>query len=250
MIGDGCHGGGNGYNRALCAPTNLQGECKWFGKAKSCNAKCGKGWWEITQNSHAAFEKPGCQAGRYLKFCCRELWTTDSGMCYDERYATADLLSGGNSNYNKRGLDYYYPNSAPCNAANLGNALRFQNMDGWFGAGVGGHFTQVGNSFWWDPATSLQATGNQPSSTRQLRGVTTTITISVTSQTTTVRMCDGMATTQACHHYSSVIRNTPAFANLACPHTNIARNFGQAPEMASWSSQHTRPMVRHMDHWS
>ncbi|KAF2087339.1 glycoside hydrolase family 18 protein, partial [Saccharata proteae CBS 121410] len=29
LRGDGCHGGGKGWNRALCAPSNFQGRCEW-----------------------------------------------------------------------------------------------------------------------------------------------------------------------------------------------------------------------------
>lgn len=43
LTGDGCHGGGNGYNRALCIEADVQARgCSWYGKAKGCSQTCPK----------------------------------------------------------------------------------------------------------------------------------------------------------------------------------------------------------------
>jgi len=235
VVADGCHGGGHGWNRALCAPSNLKGTCNWFGKAKSCNTQCPKGYYQISQNSHIAFEKTGCQTGRYAKYCCKDLISLDLSRCYDAKYVVAEILGGGYGNYDvdlyKRGLDYFNP--APRDIANLDMELRYDHP-GWFGAGIEGHFDMVGNTAVWEPASTLQNI-NQPSATRNVRGRTVTSTIESTTSSTTTRVCDGSRTTQACHHYSSVIRQNPQWAVLTCP-SSAPSGVRQATRI--WNDQH------------
>jgi hypothetical protein len=235
VVADGCHGGGNGWNRALCAPLNLKGNsCGWFGKAKKCNTKCPKGYYRISQNSHIAYEKTGCQSGRYANYCCKELSSYNLDQCYDDRYVVGQLLTGGTSSggLDKRGTNLFNPQ--PCNIANLDNFF-YNEHPGWFGAGVEGHFSMQGNRAIWEPASTLQ--NDQPQATRELRGQTFTVAIESTTTETTSKVCDGSRTVQACHHYSSVCRRNPAFSTLICP---ARAPSGNRPAVNSWNRQHDR----------
>ena len=226
-----------GYNRALCAPINMQAECQWFGKAKSCNSKCPNQYWLLTQNSHIAGESSGCQSGRYAKFCCRSIWMPDDRPCFDAVYPMADLLSGGSTSNNRRSeSDFYYPYGEPCNAANLDSILRMET--GWFDVGAQGEVVRQDHGYKFEPASSLR--NNQRQSTRDLKGVTTTIIHEVTTRESTTRVCDGARTTQACHNYRSVIRHHPQWATLVCPRVNPTREFNRGWATSNYNSQHAR----------
>ncbi|RMZ76859.1 hypothetical protein DV738_g4696, partial [Chaetothyriales sp. CBS 135597] len=235
VVADGCHGGGHGWNRALCAPMGLKGEsCGWHGKAKKCNSQCPKGFYRISQNSHIAFEKTGCQTGRYANFCCKDLISYDLSTCVNEPGTVAQLLSGGTSSggFDKRGFNFFKPQ--PCDIVNLHRAY-LQNHPGWIGAGVEGHFEMRGNTAVWQPAPTLQNTNRPPQSTRQLRAVTTTIAFQRTTTSLVTRVCDGSRTTQACHHYSSVLRRAPQWAILTCPSKAPS---GRRPAPIKWNNEH------------
>ena len=78
-------GGGNGFNRVLCAPSNvITKSCQWGPgrNGKACNSKCPNGWLTLTKNSHIAAQKSGCKTGTYAPVCCQSVTTVSHGMCY------------------------------------------------------------------------------------------------------------------------------------------------------------------------
>ncbi|GAB1730243.1 hypothetical protein NU195Hw_g3622t1 [Hortaea werneckii] len=100
LTGEGCHGGGvSGYQRALCAPANVQYDSLLWGpgsRSKACNSKCPRGWVTLTKNSHIAGQKTGCKSGRYAPLCARDVIRKESlGTCYST--FISQLLSGGYS---------------------------------------------------------------------------------------------------------------------------------------------------------
>ena len=88
-------GGGNGFNRYLCAPNNVDAEgCQWGPGAigKACNSKCPTGYLTLTKNSHIAGQKSGCASGKYAPVCCFSVTETSSTSCYA---TTADHIFSG-----------------------------------------------------------------------------------------------------------------------------------------------------------
>ncbi|KAJ5219685.1 hypothetical protein N7468_008889 [Penicillium chermesinum] len=92
--GDGCHGGGNGYNRAFCVESDVQlNNCFWVGKPKDCKQTCPSGMTLLTQNTHIAGMKTGCKNGHFSSFCCESITTNYLINC--EQKILDNLLTGG-----------------------------------------------------------------------------------------------------------------------------------------------------------
>lgn len=61
---DGCHGGGNGYNRALCVEADVTGvNCKWYGRPGGCSQTCPSGTILLAQTPMWEAPNPGANPG-------------------------------------------------------------------------------------------------------------------------------------------------------------------------------------------
>jgi len=94
LSGDGCHGGGNGYNRALCVESNVQTRgCAWYGKPKGCKQQCPANSILISMNTHIGGASTGCQTGRFSSFCCTSIESDSIAQCGSP--ALEQYLGGG-----------------------------------------------------------------------------------------------------------------------------------------------------------
>ena len=94
LSGDGCHGGGNGYNRAFCMEASVQTRgCKWYGKGLACDQFCPANTILVTQNSHIGGAVTGCLTGRYSSFCCDSIESDSIGNCPSSQLE--NQLTGG-----------------------------------------------------------------------------------------------------------------------------------------------------------
>lgn len=97
FTGDGCHGGGNGFNRAFCveADVTLSG-CDWYGKPKGCSQGCPAGKFLLAQNTHIGGASTGCKTGAYSSYCCDVIRSNQIETCPATN--ANSLLTGGMGN--------------------------------------------------------------------------------------------------------------------------------------------------------
>lgn len=103
QTGEGCHGGGvNGFQRTLCAASNVEYSSLQWGPgsaSKACNSKCPSGWVTITKNSHITGQKSGCKSGKYAPLCAYEMTVVQNSQTCTSS-SISQYLSGGLSNSN------------------------------------------------------------------------------------------------------------------------------------------------------
>jgi hypothetical protein len=253
---DGCHGGGSGYNRALCIEQNVEAiECSWYGRAKSCSQTCPPSQISISQNTHIGYEAAGCDHNRYSSFCCKEIYSWAISTCPATNLANS--LSGGLAprvadtskiSGSTLGIDLELGTQFECAAAVLsgGEAASVAAIVGTTVAGLyiynklpGYWILSAAGAYIWMPIRNAL----YPSVTQAPNiACTTTVTETLTTTTitaTSTRTCDGNQWPQACQHYSSVIRDRKAFpiSILSCP-INPGEANRVLPE--TWNKQHAQ----------
>lgn len=94
-------GGIKGFQRSLCAATNVDiGSLMWGpgGKSKACNSECPAGWVTSSKNSHITGQKVECKSGRYAPLCAQYvIIRPNSWSC--PATAASHLLPGGFSQH-------------------------------------------------------------------------------------------------------------------------------------------------------
>lgn len=262
--GEGCHGGGvKGFQRALCAASNVLFESIQWGPgaaSKACNSKCPDNWLTLTKNSHITGQKSGCKSGKYAPLCVydmRALYTSDT--CNSN--SAGQSLSGGlalrEDVAGTTGFDYDDADGGEEDED--GTVLRvrqhrevqtrkkekrsFLSGGGCLGEISLGEialeipatrvsFYESGTSYLYYDATSIKLS----SSTKQSK--TTSVVESSTTVTTrpvVTRTCDGDKYPQACYHYSSVAQ-TSTYSRASC--SNQDKSNGLRPLTNSWNSGH------------
>lgn len=230
-------GGGNGFNRALCAPVGVNtGTCQWgSGRVgKACNSKCDNGWLTVTRNSHIGGQKSGCKSGTYAPFCCQSITALSQHWCYATTtdHLLSGSLAGRTDTSGVSDFDYAAGVGPNVNRRDLATkeirnktekrdiksrkpAVKKRSGTGYGCIGSGylplyaipvdipAHIFNypVGGSY----SVRLSATAT-PSTTQQKAKKTIEVHQSTTSMTytTVTRTCDGSVYLQACAHYSSV----------------------------------------------
>ncbi|KAJ5538234.1 hypothetical protein N7494_007713 [Penicillium frequentans] len=233
---DGCHGGGNGYNRALCVEADVTGvNCKWYGKPGGCSQTCPSGTILLAQNTHVGGAKSGCKSGHFSSYCCESITTNIIDDCPQSN--ANSIFTGGQGIIRKdaSSVQLYKDDSSlstlteclfPLAAFTLfvlGAGYIMNSIPGqWSSSGL---FTPQSNRAY--PAAAVA------------RPCTETVTIhttvtSVTSSPSTVT-CDGDKYPQACAHYSSV-SYWNRYSTLRCPVDKMSKR--KLPDV--WSKEHLR----------
>lgn len=260
--GEGCHGGGvKGFQRALCAASNVLFESIQWGPgaaSKACNSKCPDNWLTLTKNSHITGQGSGCKSGKYAPLCVydmRALYT--SNTCNSN--AAGQALSGGLAlRQDVAGTtDFDYEDGDEDGTALLQvrqhreiQARKETNRKRSFLSGAGCldalplgdialdvpatvmSFYDSGTSYYYFDATSIK-----PSSSTKKTKTTRTVTSTTTTTTrpTVTRTCDGDKYPQACYHYSSVAQLS-TYSRASC--SNQDKSNGLRPLTNSWNSGH------------
>ncbi|KAJ8132429.1 hypothetical protein O1611_g1195 [Lasiodiplodia mahajangana] len=260
--GEGCHGGGiNGFQRALCAASNvLYSSLQWGpGKvSKACNSKCPKGWVTLTKNSHITGQKTGCKSGKYAPLCGYEVTVfQNADTCSSS--ITDHLLSGSLSNaIDPDGVSDYDFEDDGTSATNAKlrafreiksrkvNRKMKQKRSIYSGAGCLGDlplgsipldipavvdkYIQGGNTYYEFESTA-------PSVTQSARKPTITVynNTESTKYSTVYRTCNGALYPQACYHYSSVAQRS-TYSRATCSNYDQSNNL--RPLTQSYNNGH------------
>ncbi|KAL6229090.1 hypothetical protein BDW75DRAFT_235461 [Aspergillus navahoensis] len=230
---DGCHGGGNGYNRALCVQSDVLGYgCQWYGKPKGCGQTCPPGHILMGQNTHIGGAKTGCKSGHFSSYCCREIIASRDYSCPNTN--ANNLLTGGQGVLGP--LVARYKDDPTLDTA-LGDLLScfisvifFMGLVGtarYIPNIIPGHFERY---------RGFVPINNVAYTTEAEKPCTATVTThtevkSVTSSPKTIT-CDGSRYPQACAHYSSVM-SRQGHSTFPCPLTQIGRSVPQ-----QWDKEH------------
>lgn len=234
---DGCHGGGNGYNRGFCveADVNLNG-CNWYGKPKGCGQTCPSGSILLTQNTHIGGASTGCKTGYFSSYCCDSITTSNLETC--PASSASNLLTGGMSGVVIRSSGLYkdtgYGTPEECAYAVLGTAALalggvavLRIMAGtWVGSSLTGAVFQPLQNLVYPVSDRSTCTSTVYEKT----------TVYYTEQPVQTNVCDFNVYPQACAHYSSVVRRNPIDATLTCPVTTL----GGRVLPAAWNKQHDK----------
>ncbi|CZR66788.1 uncharacterized protein PAC_16689 [Phialocephala subalpina] len=239
-VADGCHGGGNGFNRAFCVESDvvLKG-CDWYGKPKGCGQGCPAGKILLTQNTHIGGASTGCKTGHYSSYCCDTIYSNQLTTCPSS--SASNLFTGGlGSSINLKNTALYKDNNVVATVeycAYLAGQFEFVLAGAFIPhiiAGIWKYQPLLGSYF--SPLSNLVYKQQDPTTCT----TTTVITTSVTYLDTPIQtnVCDFAEFPQACHHYSSVIsRNAGSIGpldTLICPMTTMAKRTINT----AWSKQH------------
>lgn len=259
FTGDGCHGGGNGYNRALCIEQSvIVSGCSWYGRAKSCSQTCPPNQILLSQNTHIGHEASGCDHNRFSSYCCQSIISNAVSTCpatnagnalsggLAPRVADTAALSGSTIGPD---LEMGFGTKIECSVAayGVGSVLVgtgtvvaglyiWNKMPGYWQQSIFGEYI-------WQPIrdTLFPSVTSAPNPSCS---VTVTVTLSTSTATSTItRSCDGSRYPQACAHYSSIIRDRAAFnlAILTCP---MSPNPAPRGAVAStYDKQHKQPWL-------
>lgn len=264
--GEGCHGGGvGGFQRALCAASNVLFESIQWGPgsaSKACNSKCPDRWLTLTKNSHITGQKSGCKSGKYAPLCVYDMRALDLyHSCYSN--AAGQLLSGGLSlREDDSGIaDFDYDDSDSDGTAlqvrqhreiQARKVERRQGQKQKRGFLSGGgclddipqgdialdipaklfSFMDSGTAYYYFDATSMKPS----SSTKKTKTTSTVYTrTTVTTHPVVTRTCDGDKYPQVCYHYSSVAQRS-TYNHASCSNQDQSNN--NRPLPSSWNSGH------------
>lgn len=274
ITGGGCHGGGDipkRYNRALCAPNNVDAStCQWgpTTKGKACNSKCPTGWITLTKNSHVGGQKGGCKSGKYAPICCQSVTAqTDSKQCYA---TTADHIFSGSlaSRTDTSGItsysydsddddDYDDDISSDSKKAKIkrssekSHGLSKRGLGSWAGSCAESVTLPLGAIPIDVPAGLLQSYAGLGTYQVELEPITVSVssskkprkTITIHSQVEstsydriTTRTCDGSRFPQPCFNYRSIAENHAVYANPTC--ANVQKSVDKRPLPRLWNKQH------------
>jgi chitinase len=235
-VGDGCHGGGNGYNRAFCVESDvvLRG-CDWYGKPKGCSQGCPAGKILLTQNTHIGGASTGCKTGHYSSYCCDTIIANELTTCPASN--AANLFTGGmGSNIELKNRQMYKDNDVVATleycrylAGDFVNVLAGAYILNIL-AGTWKYRPLLGSYF--SPLSNLVYKQPDPAKCTSFTVITTSFT--VVEQPIQTNVCDFLQYPQACNHYSSVISRQPALDTLYCPVTT----WGSRTLPKVWNSQH------------
>jgi len=238
-------GGGNGFNRVLCAPNALTfSHCAWGAhNAGLCNAKCPNNWIQISKNTHVGGNKIGCDVLRYTPYCCQTVTGYSPGYCYATsldhvlsgslaarqdpsgvtEYVYSNLANSKKKRDESNDTDYH-PAVAERNKDLEANMLS-KRGDVTYGAGcLGSGFLPIGaipvdipvylyesrvyggySSYY--VSLSNAPTASPTATSKGRKTVRTTVTIDTTTYSTMSRTCDGSKYPQACLNYRSIGSN-------------------------------------------
>ncbi|KAI1115462.1 glycoside hydrolase [Nemania sp. NC0429] len=241
--GEGCHGGGvGGFQRALCAASNIHFDSLQWGPgsaSKACNSKCPRGWVTLTKNSHITGQRVGCKSGKYAPLCGLSVVVSQNSRTCPSSFAS-HLLSGGLSiRADQDGImdfDFEDNEESATNEkilafrevkARLAHRKQNRKRSIYGGDGCGFHILPLGDipleipaiaSRWVGVYTtyySLQAAQPKTSSRSGKSTKTSTVHTTSTSYSTATRTCDGAIHPQACFHYSSVAQRS-TYSRATC----------------------------------
>jgi chitinase len=241
-VADGCHGGGNGFNRAFCVESDvvLKG-CDWYGKPKGCSQGCPAGKILLTQNTHIGGASTGCKTGHYSSYCCDTIYTNQLTTC--PATSASNLFTGGlGASINLKSTQLYKDNDIVA------------TLD--YCAYIAGEFTSILSAAYiphiiagvWKytplleayfyPNSNLVYKQSDPATCTAHTEIVTSVTY--LAQPLQTNICDFAKFPQACAHYSSVIsRNDGSVLpldTLLCPMTTMAAR--TIPE--AWNKQHNK----------
>ncbi|KAL6228911.1 hypothetical protein BDW75DRAFT_246204 [Aspergillus navahoensis] len=231
---DGCHGGGNGFNRGLCVESDVQGiNCQWYGKPKGCSQTCPSGTILLSKNTHVGGAKSGCKSGHFSSYCCESITTNILDTCPQSNANNA--LTGGLGIIRKdaSSVELFKDDSSittiqEC-ATLLAGFLALVATASFILNIIPGHWSSNGI---FTPIANLaypQAAKKVCTTTTTTHTTITTLLPAAPSHVT----CDGDKYPQACGHYSSVIYQN-GYATLTCPVDKMKNR--KAPGV--WSKQH------------
>ncbi|GAB7349047.1 hypothetical protein MBLNU459_g8013t1 [Dothideomycetes sp. NU459] len=265
--GEGCHGGGiNGFQRALCAASNVHFSSLQWGpgtKSKACNSKCPTGWVTVTKNSHITGQGTGCKSGKYAPLCAYHMMVVqNSDTCYAS--SSSQLLSGGLSSRTdvNEVSDYNFADNSDGTVDLKVRSFRGEKerkrlakkkrtVNGSYGCGetlpVGDIAVDIpaalsiqiygSYTFYNLVATSIKTTTSS--------SIKPTKTVHVTTTTTTYpvgyRTCDGDSYPQACFHYSSVAQSS-TYSRATCSNNEKSNSYRPLP--IRWLNGHKNTIWR------
>ena len=253
LAGNGCAGGGKGYNRALCIESNvIVNGCRWAGKPRGCRDTCAPGEVLISQNSWIGGASSGCSTGSYSSYCCQYIEASGSAISNCPVVNSDNSLSGGFHNpriVEKSFVPFAQGTDLECASyLNEETSPISQDQDptpGFYPIDIGPvilnalpgewQFNPVFKNYLWIPNQNIQYPQPNPNPT-----CTSTTTVTVESTTITnkiqTRTCDFKYYPQACGHYSSVARGYHgAIDTLYCKVSSTLPARG-APQI--WDQQH------------
>ncbi|OJJ94920.1 hypothetical protein ASPACDRAFT_48368 [Aspergillus aculeatus ATCC 16872] len=232
--GDGCHGGGKGFNRGLCVESDVQAvNCQWYGKAKGCSQTCPAGTILLAQNTHISGASTGCKTGHFSSYCCEEIYTNSLAVCPQTNVNNA--LTGGLGVVRKDATSVRLLKDAP-------DLSTFQEcfwaIVGFLSLVAAGNYLVNNIPGHWNANGQFQPQHNRiyPASvTSQACTTTTTSHTTITTLTSSPKTvtCDGNRYPQACAHYSSVI-DLHQYSTLICPVNKLVSRTATS----TWNEQH------------
>ncbi|CZR61249.1 uncharacterized protein PAC_11145 [Phialocephala subalpina] len=237
-VADGCHGGGNGFNRAFCVESDVTLKaCDWYGKPKGCGQTCPTGKILLTQNTHIGGASTGCKTGHYSSYCCDSIRSSELTTC-PATNANSLLTGGLGASINLKSTQLYKDDYVVATAdycaylAGDFTTILAVNLIPHIIAGVWKYQPLLGSYF--SPLSNLVYKQKDPTKCTSTVEIQTTITYVAPVKTA---VCDFAEFPQACAHYSSVNSRGVGTINmdtLLCP---MSRMGGRTLPRA-WDNQH------------
>ncbi|KAF2994459.1 hypothetical protein E8E14_002478 [Neopestalotiopsis sp. 37M] len=245
--GDGCHGGGKGYTRALCVQSNVQlKDCSWFGKPKGCKQTCPPGYALIAQNTHIGGASTSCKAGHFSSFCCGSVITSGVQECESDIIPPFSNGIGITIRQSDSSVVEKYQGTSADDAL-VGTSEVCDYMLSGLAVMIGSPnyiLNEMPGSWQIDRGLGVAAwspvmNSNYPTASSIPRTTTTTDTMTTFTTTSSEKhvTCDGSRYPKACGHYSSVGGNNPSNAELVCPY-DIYSSEGDTLSVKSYRASH------------